>query len=134
METPNTPDTSENRVEVEVITRNNGENRERETAEDLIRKIAEAGLGLFNLAKDRFERTIGELGNRNGINLSRDEGKEIVHNFLDEADRARESFEGKAREISEKIMGKLDFAHRREMRELQERLEKLEAMLAEKAK
>jgi polyhydroxyalkanoate synthesis regulator phasin len=134
METPNTPNSSDNVVEVEVITRNNGNSQERETAEELIRKIAEAGLGLFNLAKDRFERTLNELGNRNGINFSREEGKEMVNNFLDEADRARDTFESKAREISEKIISRLDFSHRREVRELQERLEKLESLLAEKAK
>ena len=131
--TPHTP-TAENVIEVEVVTRPSEDfgKRERDNAEELLRKLAEAGFGLIQIVKSRVERVLNEIGTRNSLNFSREEGKEMVNNFLDEAERARENFETKAREVSGKIAERLDLAHRREVRELKERIEKLEALLTNK--
>lgn len=120
----------DNSVEIEVVHAT-AENT-RESAEELFKKFAEAGSGLLNLAKERFEKIVNSFMEKG--NLSGEDGKEMFHNFMDEADKARDNFESRIKEVSDKIRGRLDVVNRREIGELKERIARLEALLDEKSK
>lgn len=126
METPNS--SNDNSVVVEVVQPTVETNRE--SAEELFKKFTEAGSGLLNLARERFEKIVNSFMEKG--NISREDGKEMFHNFMDEADKARDNFETRIKDVSDKIWGRLDIANRREMSELKERIARLEALLAEK--
>ncbi len=112
----------------------------KDSAEELLKTMAEAGLGLLNLARDRFDRTVSELADRPPFSKSED-GEEdidlgarkttIVTNFREEAEKVRDNIETKVSEVRDTLRERLDVPTRAEFDKLKKRVKKLEKALKE---
>ncbi len=96
--------------------------------DNLFKKLIYTGIGVAAQAKDRLEKTITELVEEE--KLSTKEGKRIVDEFLKSTDSKKEEVEQEVNGLVEKIVKKLSFASCNDVKELEDRIEALEALVA----
>ena len=108
--------------------RPNDEFNKSDSPEQLLKNMAEAGLSLLAVAKEKIEKAVDDLMDKGKI--SSEEGSRVMGNFKEEAEKARENFEERAKNITEIILGKLDVPSRKDFKKLKKKVSKLEAAVA----
>ncbi len=115
----------------------------RDSAEDLIKAMADTGASLFNLARNRFEFAINEVRTRvdgdttSDAEIVDDENEDgdskdpatIIENLKEEADKARENFEDKFKDITTNLRQRFDYISRSDYDDLLNRIAELEKMV-----
>ncbi len=96
--------------------------------EKLLKNITESGLAILAVAKEKIEKAVEELMERG--NMSNEEGSRIVGNFKEEAEKAKDTFERKAKDITEIILSKLDVPSSKDFKKLKKKVSKLEKAVA----
>lgn len=98
-----------------------------ENLEELFKKFVYTGIGMASMAKEKLEKTIEDIVEKNKMNS--EEGEKIMKDFID-------STEKKAKEIKETINKIVDRAKSEmkkpvteEMEELRKRIKSLEELL-----
>lgn len=95
---------------------------------DLLKNLIYAGVGLASLAADKLQATVNDLVKKGKI--SDEEGKRIIQEFFENSDAKKEEFENKFKAATENIIDRFEFARKKDLVELQKRVEDLEAELA----
>lgn len=98
-----------------------------ENLENLFKKIVYTGVGFISYSTDKFNESVRNLIAENKI--SEQEGKEIISNFLKDAQEKKEIYNKELKELSVKILEQLQFARKVELEKLTQRLDDLEKEL-----
>ena len=107
---------------------------EKESIEDVLRKLADVGMSLLGIAKSKAEKAVNSFVEKSKVKMSPDNRKELVDDIFEETEKARENIETRLREASEKIKARFDFATQKDVKKLKKRVKKLEKLLKEKKK
>lgn len=103
----------------------------RNSAEELLKAMAQAGLGLLNLAKDRFDKSVADFVDINKVkNKAQSEVSEVVDEFQKESESFKGNIESKLRNVSNNLREKLDIPSRDEFKKLKKRVKALEKEIA----
>jgi len=111
----------------------NDNKSEKETIEELLKRLADAGMSLLGVAKNKAEKAVNSFVEKSKIKISTENRKELVDEIFEETEKARENIETRLREVGEKIKTRFDFATRKDVKKLKKRVKKLEKLLKEKA-
>ena len=106
---------------------------EKETIEELLKRLADAGMSLLGVAKNKAEKAVNSFVEKIKIKISTENRKELVDEIFEETEKARENIETRLREVGEKIKTRFDFATRKDVKKLKKRVKKLEKLLKGKA-
>lgn len=98
--------------------------------ENVFKNFIYTGVGFVSLTAERFKKVVEDLIKDDKI--SKDEGKKILDDFLKNSETKREELEGQFNSIVEKLVRSFNFATSKDVEKLNERLENLEAVLAQK--
>ncbi|MDY6904979.1 MAG: phasin family protein [Thermodesulfobacteriota bacterium] len=90
---------------------------------DLVKKMMFAGIGLALKTKDEVEDLAGDLVKR--AELSENEGKKFVNDFLKRYDESREKLEERVDQTVKDVLSKADIPTRQEIAELKDEIKKL---------
>lgn len=96
--------------------------------ENIFKKLVYTSVGIAAQAKEKLESTITNLVEEEKI--STQEGKRIVDEFLQSTDSKKENVENEVNGLVEKIVKTFSFATQSEMKELEDRIAALEALIA----
>jgi polyhydroxyalkanoate synthesis regulator phasin len=111
----------------------NDSKSEKETIEELLKRLADAGISLLGVAKNKAEKAVNSFVEKSKIKISTENRKELVDEIFEETEKARENIETRLREVGEKIKTRFDFATRKDVKKLKKRVKKLEKLLKGKA-
>ena len=125
-------DTKEQAQTEEEPAANDSKN-EKETIEELLKRLADAGMSLLGVAKNKAEKAVNSFVEKSKIKISTENRKELVDEIFEETEKARENIETRLREVGEKIKTRFDFATRKDVKKLKKRVKKLEKLLKGKA-
>ncbi len=95
--------------------------------ENLFKKAVYTGVGLVTSTAEKYQSQIDELVEKG--KLSEEEGKKIVDGLFNDFDQKKEDFEGRLKNIVDKVVGSFDFASRNEIATLKAKVAELEAKL-----
>lgn len=101
------------------------------TAMSKIKEAVYSGVGFVALAGDKVQE-ISSLWKEKEV--STEEGKKIVDEFWKDAETKREMFEGRVNKVLSQVTSKFNFLNSKEVDDLQTRIEKLEAKVAQFSK
>lgn len=90
---------------------------------DLMKKMMFAGIGLALKTKDEVEEFAGDLVKR--AELSENEGKKFINDFLKRYDESKEKLEERVDQTVKEVLGKADIPTRQELAELKDEIKKL---------
>lgn len=121
-------DTKEQAQTEEEPAANDSKN-EKETIEELLKRLADAGMSLLGVAKNKAEKAVNSFVEKSKIKISTENRKELVDEIFEETEKARENIETRLREVGEKIKTRFDFATRKDVKKLKKRVKKLEKLL-----
>jgi polyhydroxyalkanoate synthesis regulator phasin len=93
--------------------------------EDLFKKFMYTGIGLAAYTAEKFQKAIDGLVKEN--KMSSDEGKKVVDDFVKNMQTKREEFESQIKSITERVVRNFEFASAHDLKELQKRIQALEA-------
>lgn len=96
--------------------------------ENIFKKLVYTSVGIAAQAKEKLESTITSLVEEEKI--STQEGKRIVDEFLQSTDSKKENIETEVNGLVEKIVKTFSFATQSEMKELEDRIAAMEALIA----
>lgn len=96
-----------------------------------IKEAVYSSVGFVALAGDKVQE-ISSLWKEKEV--STEEGKKIVDEFWKDAETKREMFEGRVNKVLSQVTSKFNFLNSKEVDELQTRIEKLEAKVAQFSK
>ena len=100
--------------------------------ENLFKKFIYTGVGFISLTTDRMKETVKGLIEDGKI--SKDEGKKIVDDFTKNTETKKDEIEGQFKSIVEKILKSFNFATTTDMKNIENRIAVLEALLAKEEK
>ncbi|RXA17802.1 hypothetical protein EQO05_11635 [Methanosarcina sp. MSH10X1] len=89
-----------------------------------VRKLGLIGAGLWAITEDRVNDLVKELVDKGDI--SREEGKKAVQDMLEERKKQKLDLEKKISEKIQESISKADIFTKKDMRELESRIETLE--------
>lgn len=98
--------------------------------EELIRKFLYAGVGIVALTAEKLQEAVDEMIGEGKV--SKDEGKQIVEDFVENMDSKREEFEDRLKQAAENMvsgMKRRQHATKEDIDALMERISALEAKL-----
>ncbi len=98
--------------------------------EDLFKKFLYTGVGIVSTTAEKIQKTVDELVEKG--NLSEEEGKKVVNDFVSDTENKKNEFETKLKELVNGVVQKFDFTSREEIEKLNARIAELEAKLAKK--
>ena len=75
--------------------------------EDLFKKVMYTGIGLVAFAAEKIQTSVDELVNQEKI--SKEEGRKIVEEFLDNTEAKKDEFENKLKALTEDVIAKFNF-------------------------
>lgn len=96
--------------------------------ENLFKKFIYTGVGFISLTTDRMKDTVKGLIDDGKI--SKDEGKKIIEDFTKNTETKKDEIEGQFKSIVEKILKSFNFATTTDMKNIENRIAVLEALLA----
>ena len=99
---------------------------------DLFKKLFYTGVGLVSTTAEKLQTQVDDLVKQG--NLSKDEGRKIITDFIDSTGAKREEFENKIKELVTNALDAVNLPNANELKELMNRIEKLEAKMTETAK
>jgi|GEM_PF-242263 len=97
--------------------------------EDFLKKILYTGVGLVALASEKLQTTIDDLVEQG--KLSKDDGKQIVDEFLASTSDKRDEMESKLRSVVEEVVSKIQFPSNEDFDKLHKRVEEFESRFRE---
>lgn len=100
--------------------------------DDLFKKFLYTGVGIVSTTAETLQKSVDEWIDKGSI--SKDEGKKIIEDFLNDAGEKKDAYEGKVMDFVEKAKSKIDLPSREEIENLNARIADLEAKLASQAK
>lgn len=136
----NPSSSADNSIKVTFLeTSSDKQEQPRETAEELFKKMTDAASGLLQLAKGQIERVVSDLAEKRGAASAEQQSRGTRMNvFWNEAEKTKEVWEVKLRDIAEKFASRIDGSSAqnrdKEISELRERLQKLEEILNNQGK
>ncbi len=95
--------------------------------EDFFKKMLHTGVGLVSRTAEKLQETVDELVGEGKI--SKEEGKKIVDDFLNNAEAKKDEFESKMKQAADNVVDNLKFPTKNDYDELLKRVEALEAKL-----
>jgi polyhydroxyalkanoate synthesis regulator phasin len=101
-------------------------------AMEYMKKIGLFGVGVYALTEEKINEYVKELVESGEIN--REEGKKFVNELLEKRKEQQDELEDKISSKVKETFKKSEVASRDEIKSLEEKIEKLEAMLAEALK
>lgn len=94
---------------------------------DLIKKTILTGLGLASLTKEKAEKLVNDLIKEGEVSES--EGSKLVKELLEKVEDNKKSMEKKVEKIVCEVLKKLNIPSRKDIVELNNKIEKLEKKL-----
>ncbi len=91
---------------------------------ELMKKVMFAGIGLMLKTKEEVEEIAADLVKR--AELSENEGKKFVNDFLQRYDESREKLEEKVEQTVKELLGKANLVTREELSELKDEIKRLQ--------
>ena len=98
--------------------------------EDLLKKIVYTSVGLVAVTTERFKKVIDDFISDGKI--SKEEGKRIIDDLLKNTETKKEEIEKQFGSVIDKITKSFSFATTTEIESLEEKITKLEAIVAKK--
>lgn len=96
--------------------------------EDLFKKVMYTGIGLVAFAAEKIQTSVDDLVNQEKI--SKEEGRKIVEDFLDNTEAKKDEFENKLKALTEDVVAKFNFTKKDDtLTDLVARIEAIEAKL-----
>ena len=96
--------------------------------EDLFKKVMYTGIGLVAFAAEKIQTSVDELVSQERI--SKEEGRKIVEDFLDNTEAKKDEFENKLKSLTEDVVSKFNFAKKdNTLTDLVARIEAIEEKL-----
>ncbi|MCQ1536727.1 phasin family protein [Methanosarcina sp. KYL-1] len=92
-----------------------------------MQKLGLIGAGLWAMTEDKINDLVKDLVEKGDIN--KEEGKKLVSEMLDESKKQKVDLEKKISEKIQEVVSKTDVISRKEMKELESRIETLEEEL-----
>ena len=86
-----------------------------------------SGVGLALKSRDEIRDLAREIAEKNKMNQS--EGKKFLDELSEKYEDAREKFDKRLEDVMEKILKKADIPNRSDIKEIQNRIDKLTSML-----
>ena len=99
-------------------------------AENIIKDIFLAGLGVASITKEKAEKLMNELVNRG--ETSNKEAGDYLDKLLERGKKEREEFRGNVNKEVGKVIGKLGLATKEDVAEIIKRIDRLEKKVAGK--
>lgn len=99
--------------------------------EDLFKKFLYTGVGLVSLTAEKLQESVDELVGKGKI--SKDEGKKLIDDFLENADSKKDEFESKLKEVAENVVSSISVPSLKDFQALVDRIEVLEKKLGVEA-
>lgn len=99
---------------------------------ELFKKLFYTGVGLVSTTAEKLQSQIDDLVKQG--NLSKDEGRKVVDEFINTTEAKKEEFETKIKDMVAKALEAVNLPTAAELKELVNRIEKLEDNLAASAK
>ena len=99
----------------------------KEEKDSLFKKLFYTGIGLTVSTKERIEKKIDELVEKNKITA--DEGKEIVDEFIGGFDKKKDDLEKEMKKFVKKTAESLKFAKKKDVENLNKRLDEIESQI-----
>lgn len=96
--------------------------------EEFLKKVVYTGVGLVALTAEKLQESIDELVGKGKI--SEEEGKKILHDFVDSVDSKKEEMEVKLKSIADSVSSGFSINSKKEWSELLERLSRIEERLS----
>lgn len=100
------------------------ENNEQDK-DSLFKKLFYTGIGLTVSTKEKVEKKINELVDKNKITA--DEGKKIIDEFVKDFDKKKDQLEKDMKDFVKKTAETLKFAKKRDLEDLNKRLDEIES-------
>lgn len=100
------------------------ENQEKDS---LFKKLFYTGIGLTVSTKEKIEKKINELVEKNKITA--DEGKKIMNDFVTDFDKRKDELENEMKKFVKKTAENLKFAKKKDVEALNKRLDEIESKL-----
>jgi len=100
------------------------ENQEKDS---LFKKLFYTGIGLTVSTKEKIEKKINELVEKNKITA--DEGKKILNDFVTDFDKRKDELEEEMKKFVKKTAENLKFAKKKDVEALNKRLDEIESKL-----
>ncbi|ANB57315.1 hypothetical protein GFC29_736 [Anoxybacillus sp. B7M1] len=91
---------------------------------DMIRKMLAFGLGLASVSKEQAEKLVDELVKRGELSL--EESKDVIDQWIRQKEEGKAEFQRAVREQLKQMLDKLDLATKEDIRQLEERIQRLE--------
>lgn len=99
---------------------------------DYMKKLGLFGIGVYAMTEEKIDEYVRELVESGEIN--REEGKKYVQELIDRKNEQQEDIEEKISAKVNETFGKTDIASKDEIKALEDKIAKLEEMLAEALK
>ncbi len=97
---------------------------------DLARKAILTGVGLGLLAKDKIDEVVEKIREEN--KLTEEESRKLAKELLDQSEEARKNLEEEVKKMVADALKKLDIPSRKDLENLNTRIEKLENQMGTK--
>ena len=97
---------------------------------DIIKKSLYLGLGVASFTKERVESVVDELIEKG--QLSKDEKSKAIKDIFDKIEKEEKEVQKKIHKVVKEVLDKVGVATQKDIENLQKRIKKLEAKLAEK--
>jgi polyhydroxyalkanoate synthesis regulator phasin len=94
----------------------------------ILRKSALIGIGLAYMTRDKIEETARKIAQED--NLSEEEGRRLAEELLQQADEAGENFKTQVEKLVKSTLERMDICTGKQFRELDDRVKKLEDLVA----
>ncbi|MDK2893018.1 hypothetical protein [Methanohalophilus sp.] len=99
---------------------------------DYMKKLGLFGIGVYALTEEKIDEYVRELIESGAIN--REEGKKYVTELIERKNKQQEELEEKISSKVKETFGKTELATKEEIKALEDKITKLEEMLAEALK
>ncbi|MBP2029842.1 polyhydroxyalkanoate synthesis regulator phasin [Methanohalophilus levihalophilus] len=99
---------------------------------DYMKKLGLFGIGIYAMTEEKIDEYVKELIESGEIN--REEGKKYVQELIDRKNEQQEDLEEKISSKVKETFGKTEIASKEEIKALEDKIAKLEEMLAEALK
>ncbi|WP_227762354.1 phasin family protein [Zhaonella formicivorans] len=94
---------------------------------DLMRRAMHVGIGALSLTREKAEQLMDELVKKG--EMSQSEAKEFIENLIERGKQEQAEIRNMIRQEVQKFQEEFPLVSRKEVKELEERIAKLEAML-----
>ena len=94
---------------------------------DILRKTMDAGVGVLSLTKEKLEKVMNELVEKGEV--TKDEAKDFVKEMMEKGEQEREALRNTVQKEVERVKGAMGLISRDDLRQLEERLKRIEDKL-----